>query len=115
MLGENVRTLRKARKWTQQELAQHTGLAQNHLSMIETGQATQVAPQTLQRLARAFGITVDELLQETPPTTISVDATSTFLRELKQLESLLTPKHQSMLLELARELAKESTGPEATR
>lgn len=69
MLGQRVRKLREANGWTQMELAERTGLSNQSISMIELGKRGAKNPplSTIQILARAFGITVDELVAEPEP------------------------------------------------
>lgn len=62
-LRDAVRSLRKAHGWTQIELAQRSGIAQGMITNIETGKQANPTHSTLQRLARAFEISVDELLK----------------------------------------------------
>lgn len=59
--GENVRTARKARGWTQEDLAQRTGLATVQVSRIERGQR-EIRLTTLLRLLAAFEVPPAELL-----------------------------------------------------
>lgn len=63
-LGEQVRALRKARGWSQQELAAQTGgeLDQTAISRIETRTGYEPGVFTAATIARAFGLSVDELL-----------------------------------------------------
>jgi transcriptional regulator with XRE-family HTH domain len=51
------------------ELAERTGLSNQSISMIELGKRGAKNPplSTIQILARAFGITVDELVAEPEP------------------------------------------------
>jgi transcriptional regulator with XRE-family HTH domain len=60
-LGENVRTARKARGWTQEELAHRSGLAVVQVSRIERG-VREIRLTTLLRLIAAFEVSADELL-----------------------------------------------------
>ena len=54
-IGERLRRLRKARKWTQEKTAEATGLDTRHVQMIEAGQLN-VTVLTLVRLAEGFGV-----------------------------------------------------------
>ena len=63
MLGEVIRRERVKRGWTQRELAVATGMAQANISMLEANRRPNPSAETLQRLASAFNITVDDLLQ----------------------------------------------------
>lgn len=63
MLGDKIKTLRKERRITQQELANAIDVVQSTIGMIESGKKTG-SPQTLIKLADFFGVTVDYLLSE---------------------------------------------------
>lgn len=59
--GANVRAARHARGWTQEELAERTGLAPVQVSRIERGRR-EIRLGTLLRLLHALGCSTDELL-----------------------------------------------------
>lgn len=61
-LGERIRTLRKARGWTQTDLAVHTGLGRQFISSVENGQ-NEPGLQSLVILAEVFGMTLSDLLK----------------------------------------------------
>jgi len=61
MLGEKVKTLRKALKITQKELAMVVGVSQSTIGMIE-GNKQGASNDTLLKLAKALNTTVDNLL-----------------------------------------------------
>ena len=63
MIPAKLEGLRKKAGWTQQELAEKTGLTQASISRIECGGAIDVSISTADALAQAFGITIDELIQ----------------------------------------------------
>lgn len=64
MIGFYVRYLRQQRGWTQNDLAEASGLAQNHISAIERGERENMTHGTIVKLAQAFGISVEELRQQ---------------------------------------------------
>ena len=59
--GQNVRTARLARSWTQEDLAHATGLAVVQVSRIERGKH-EIRLTTLLRLLAAFEMAPGELL-----------------------------------------------------
>lgn len=63
--AERLKALRKSKNMTQQELADLLGVSNKSVSRWETGGYPDVA--MLGPLARALGVTVDDLLGETPP------------------------------------------------
>ena len=63
-LGATVRRFREARGLSQNALAAAAGLDQGHLSAIEAGKRPNPTANVLLALARALGVTVDELLRD---------------------------------------------------
>ncbi|MBF6792158.1 LexA family protein [Acinetobacter baumannii] len=58
-LGENLKSIRKAKKMTQKELAQKSGVKQSVISDLETGNAKSTG--SIIELANALGVTAEEL------------------------------------------------------
>ncbi|MFC2994700.1 LexA family protein [Acinetobacter sichuanensis] len=58
-LGENLKSIRKAKKMTQKDLAQKSGVKQSVISDLETGNAKNTG--SLLELANALGVTAEEL------------------------------------------------------
>ena len=61
-LGERVRRLRKARKWSQEELAHQSGLARSFTGAIERGEK-DLRLTTLVKLANTFRVALGELFK----------------------------------------------------
>ncbi|RRJ95877.1 XRE family transcriptional regulator [Opitutaceae bacterium TAV4] len=61
--GENVRRTREALSWTQEVLAEKSGLDQTFISGIERGSRNPTVL-TVTRIAAALGITVSRLCKE---------------------------------------------------
>lgn len=59
-IGDKIRTLRKAKKLTQEQLAEYLHVSSQAVSKWETG-ATSPDVDTLPKLAVFFGVTMDEL------------------------------------------------------
>ena len=64
-LGENLKKLRKAKKMTQKELAQKSGVKQSVISDLETGNAKSTG--SILELANALGVTAEELKKGITP------------------------------------------------
>jgi len=62
-LGRRVRLLRSNRGWTQQQLADMTGIGRVHVSELENGKR-EAGLRMLEKLAASFEITVADLLKE---------------------------------------------------
>lgn len=65
-LNEKILHYRKAAKLSQEELAELVGVSRQAVSKWELGEATPEVDKLL-ALARAFGVTTDELLSEVEP------------------------------------------------
>ena len=61
-LGKRIQTLRKAKGWTQTDLAVHLDLNRGHISDIERGKR-EVGIITLQVIARGLNTTMAKLLK----------------------------------------------------
>jgi transcriptional regulator with XRE-family HTH domain len=61
-LGDRVRKLRKARKWSQEELAHQSGLARSFTGAIERGEK-DLRLTTLVKLANTFRVALGELFK----------------------------------------------------
>ncbi|QYM78960.1 helix-turn-helix transcriptional regulator [Horticoccus luteus] len=58
--GSNVRKLREAKEWTQEELAEKAGLDQTYISGIERGERN-LTILSIAKLARALAVAASEL------------------------------------------------------
>ncbi|GAA0005946.1 helix-turn-helix transcriptional regulator [Bradyrhizobium diazoefficiens] len=61
-LAYNVRRLRKARKWSQGELAAEVDLTQDAISLIENGRANPTVL-TIEQIADVYGISLPDLFE----------------------------------------------------
>ncbi len=59
--GARVRSLRKARKWTQTYLSVHSGLSRTFISDVELGRK-EPCLRTLETFADAFGVSLAQLM-----------------------------------------------------
>lgn len=60
-LGKRVRELRKERSYSQEKLAEHAGIHENHVRRIEGGTANP-SYLVLMKLAKALGVQPSDLL-----------------------------------------------------
>lgn len=61
-IGAYIRETREAQGLSLSKAAQAWGIDKAHLSLIESGQRSQLQADTLLKLSRGLGVTVDELL-----------------------------------------------------
>jgi len=63
MLSKRLKELRKKASWSQQKLAEKSGLSYNAITKIEQGAAKNPTIQTIMKIADAFHISLDELVR----------------------------------------------------
>ncbi len=62
MINKRLKELRKDRGWSQQKLAEMTGLSFNAITKIEQGIAKHPTLKTLLKLSEAFEVSLDDLV-----------------------------------------------------
>ncbi len=62
-LGRRLRTLRRQRGWSQDDLARRAGLSQPYIVQLEGAVRENPSLAVLQQLARALGVTLSELFK----------------------------------------------------
>ncbi len=60
-LGKKIRSLRLSRGWTQEQLAEYADLHVSYIVLLEKG-ANRATIETLEKLAKAFDISISELV-----------------------------------------------------
>ena len=95
-ISEQVRKWRKYRNLRQGELEERAGLSHNTVSRIETG---SVSPrlETVERLARAMDLSVEELQFKTPPDRAADSVSEGVQLLLARLEALPPDKRKGLL------------------
>jgi len=63
-LGHKVRELRLGKGWTLADLAKHSGVSKAYISDLENGVAGRPNIQYIFAIARALGVTLDDLLHD---------------------------------------------------
>lgn len=62
--GKRLKELRLKKKWTQEEFAEHADLSYRHVQRLESASNPPPAKiDTIEKLAKAFGITISQLLK----------------------------------------------------
>ena len=64
-ISEKVKALQEQKGWTTAELAEEANLPIDTINKIRSGTTRNPSPDTLQRLASAFDVTLDELVNGT--------------------------------------------------
>jgi len=64
MLAQNIKKLRKQHRLSQEQLAHKAGITYSTLIKLESGANTNPTIETVQKLAGAFGVGLDEMVGE---------------------------------------------------
>lgn len=67
-LGRNIGAWRKLRGYTQEDAAERAGCSVGTVSQVESGEQGY-SPETLDAFARAYGVTIGQLLMAPPSST----------------------------------------------
>ena len=62
-MGYKIRELRRARKMSQAELAEKSGVSRTIISFLETGKSVETKTGTLQKIAEALDVSLAFLFQ----------------------------------------------------
>jgi len=62
-IGKNIRRLRKSRGLSQDRLSKLADVSYNSIIKLETGGIRNPTIETLQKIAKALGVSVDDLLK----------------------------------------------------
>ncbi|MGQ9626964.1 MAG: helix-turn-helix domain-containing protein [Anaerolineae bacterium] len=63
-LGSAIRSLRKKKGWTQEQLSAYASVGRSYISMLENDVRPNVSARILARLSSALGVTTDYLMQQ---------------------------------------------------
>ncbi len=103
-LSENLLRLRLEHKYSQREMANRAKVSAVHISTMERGLTSNVGIDTVERLAKAFNITISELLGEVETTTnTQVDKVTAFV--YKDLDGVIFTPDELYLIQLANQMA----------
>ena len=106
-VGTRIRDFRRERGWTQDDLAQATGVSRSAVAQWETDRAGQIRG-NITRIADALGISVEVLLHGAANRDSSQAADGTEWALLRLYRECL-PEDRDEVLRMARSLAKRRT------
>lgn len=96
LMGERIRNLRNDRKWSQEELAHRANIHRSHLGEIERGE-TSVTVESINKIAGAFGITLEDAFRNLQPSFENKDNET--LKLLMSKINSLSEVNQKVLLD----------------
>jgi len=62
-IGKNIKKLRQSKELSQDRLSKLADVSYNSIIKLETGGITNPTIETLQKIAKALGVSVDDLLK----------------------------------------------------
>ena len=92
-LGMRIKYLRTIKKWSQEDLALEAGINKNYLSDLERGSRNPTV-KVVEKIAKAFGITISELLSEQMNKTITKSNINHLFRRIHEIYERLDNGHQ---------------------
>lgn len=102
-----MRTLRKAKGWSQGDLAERIGAHLTHISRVETGKYTPGLDFVL-KVARAFGISVDTLVSSQGDASAEVRIEDKDLAErIRLMDSLDSEERRALIVVIDSMLTKQ--------
>jgi transcriptional regulator with XRE-family HTH domain len=107
IIGRNVRTAREAKLFSRTDLAQRSGLSVPGLEHLERGLSTRPRRSTVEKIAKALEIPLDELL--TPPEGWGLPP-----EEIARLEPVMRDEHGLTLLAMSTAEFDERLGTAVT-
>ena len=63
MIGKNIKKIRQRNKLSQEKLARLTDISLNTLTKIESGFTKKPSIQTIHKIAKALGVSIDGLVE----------------------------------------------------
>ena len=63
-LGEEIRRIRELKNMTLREVEKITGISNAYLSQVETGKIEKPSPNNLFKLAEAYGVSYEQLMEK---------------------------------------------------
>lgn len=110
-IGEKIKTARKKKGMTQEDLGKLVGVQKSAIAKYESGRVVNIKRSTLQKIASALNIRPSELIFEESPK----ESASFHVKVISDLELMdtlkdyyrLTPSNQEMVRDLIRNLVKE--------
>jgi transcriptional regulator with XRE-family HTH domain len=95
--GEKIKILRSRKKYSQQDLADKTGISRPYVGKMESGECNPTSD-VLKSLAREFGVTVDYLVfdeQELSPTNVFIQDKE-LLKQVELLDKISSDKLEAI-------------------
>jgi len=108
--GRRLARLRKDAGYSQRSLAEEIGISYRMVAYYEAQASTPPPAATLEALADALGLSVDQLLGRKPVTARKAPENQRLLRELRRVEKLPARARQSVLEHIDGLVAKYGAG-----
>ena len=95
-IGQRIRKIRKARRLSQEQLAEQVGISVTHMSHIETAN-TKLSLPVLAELAAALDVQIDALVYEQPRNSVTVA-----MQDVSEVMERCTAKEAHMIADTVK-------------
>lgn len=120
IIGDRLRTIREAKNLSQGDVERRSGLLRCYISRVENGH-TVPAIETLERIARALGVPLYQILapDEPSPTELSKHGKSEwgysgksahYMHRLTKQLSRISNRHRTLIMDLLNEMNRPKVG-----
>lgn len=99
LMGQRLRTIRKKKKLTQEQVAEKADISPQHYSGVETG-SVKISLPALIRVANALNVSMDELLLDS----VSAAAKPGLMKEVETIFGDATPNETYLMLAQAKSI-----------
>lgn len=98
-VGRRIKLLRQSKNWSLEELEKHCGVSHSTLSLYEQGKIRRMRAENLQKIARAFSLTFEELTREDIPDGLLKKLGAEFSTLLLKRVAQLSPEGRKSLFD----------------
>lgn len=95
-IGQRIRKIRKARRLSQEQLAEQIGISVTHMSHIETAN-TKLSLPVLVAIASALDVQIDTLVYERPQ-----ESVTTAMKDIGEVLDSCTAKEARLIADMVR-------------
>lgn len=106
-IGKRIKTLREEKGWSLRDLERETGVSRSMLSMYERGRTKKISMEALQGIARALGVPVEDLVEESVEDETLKALGQSFRVVLLKKASELSPRGRKNLLQYLEFILEE--------
>lgn len=101
MIGINIKNIRTIKGLSQQEVAKSAGISYEYLNKIENLKMTNPSSKTLQKIAKALNVSVEEFFDDENKSASTIDKDEFTPEQRMMLDKIKTLSHEKRMALLA--------------